>query len=142
MIFIYMYMYICQTITLGRASTLINDLGEVHYSDAYITFWKYLKSLLYHFYSFLNTEQTLLFCVVVDTRYGLCYDNIDGGLCTGEMPVNISKSSCCCAVGSPAAWSYGGECESCPTGDNPLFELLCHMGIGYVEQPDGSIVGK
>lgn len=100
--------------------------------DAYIFTLPYLDNRDYD-------NDVLLF---TDTRYGLCYDNIDGDLCSGEMPVNVSKSSCCCAVGSPAAWSYGGVCESCPSGDNPIFELLCHMGIGYVEQPDGSIIGE
>lgn len=64
------------------------------------------------------------------------------GLCTGEMPVNISKSSCCCAVGSPAAWSYNGECERCPSEGSLAFEAICNMGIGYVERPDGTIIGK
>jgi len=79
---------------------------------------------------------------LVDTRYGLCYDDITNGACAGEMPVNVSKSTCCCAVGLPAAWSYGGVCEDCPNEGSRGFEALCNMGIGYVEQPDGTVIGE
>ena len=57
------------------------------------------------------------------------------------MPVNTSRSACCCATGAPAAWSYGGSCERCPVSGSDEFKSLCNMGPGYVEQPDGSVIG-
>jgi len=58
------------------------------------------------------------------------------------MPVDISKAECCCALDLPAGWSYRGACETCPQFNSSDFQALCSMGIGYVELPDGSILGK
>ena len=79
---------------------------------------------------------------LIDTRYGRCFDTFNNGQCVGQMPVNASKSACCCAAGTPQAWLHNGLCEPCPLTDNDDYKTLCNKGPGYVEQPDGSVIGK
>ena len=78
----------------------------------------------------------------LDTRYGQCHREVRGGRCTASMSVNVTKSMCCCAVTSPAGWSYNGVCERCPTAGSEEFLALCVADVGYVETPDGLIHGE
>ena len=41
-------------------------------------------------------------------------------LCDEPLPVNLTRSQCCCNMGT----HYGSDCETCPTREDCKYKLL------------------
>ncbi|XP_023701075.2 fibrillin-2 isoform X1 [Paramormyrops kingsleyae] len=72
----------------------------------------------------------------VDTRAGNCYLEFAyrgrGNLvCSVELGVGVSRSSCCCSLGR--AW--GNPCELCPVLNSSDYNTLCPGGEGFRPNP-------